>query len=111
VRAFNLPCTTNNSDTLQQIILKATVFRFEELGFEEVEDDFYKVFFREVEIGEFDVEALRFRPALMALYRDRTKQSSRPCTSQSVAKYCFATQAKRCGVSAVIASENVWPAA
>jgi hypothetical protein len=38
------------------------VFRFEELGLEEVEDRFYKVFFREVEIGEFDVEALRFRP-------------------------------------------------
>ena len=38
------------------------VFRFEELGLEEVEEDFYKVFFREVEIGEFDVEALRFRP-------------------------------------------------
>jgi hypothetical protein len=38
------------------------VFRFEELGLEEVEDRFYEVFFREVEIGEFDVEALRFRP-------------------------------------------------
>jgi hypothetical protein len=38
------------------------VFRFEELGFEEVEDRFYKVFFRELGIGEFDVEALRFRP-------------------------------------------------
>jgi len=38
------------------------VFRFEELGFEEVQEDFYKVFFRDVEIGEFDVEALRFRP-------------------------------------------------
>jgi hypothetical protein len=25
-----------------------------------VEDGFYKVLFREVEIGEFDVEALRF---------------------------------------------------
>lgn len=38
------------------------VFRFEDLGFELVAEDFYKVFFREVEIGEFDVEALRFRP-------------------------------------------------
>ena len=36
------------------------VSRFEEFGFEEVEDGFYKVLFREVEIGEFDVEALRF---------------------------------------------------
>jgi len=39
------------------------VFRFEEVGLEEVEDRIYKVFFREVEIGELDVEALRFRPA------------------------------------------------
>jgi len=38
------------------------VFRFEELGFEQVRDAFYKVFFRAIEIGEFDVEALRFRP-------------------------------------------------
>ena len=38
------------------------VFRFEELGFEEVQEDFYKVFFRDIEIGEFEVEALRFRP-------------------------------------------------
>ena len=43
----------------------AEIFRLEELGFEEVEDGFYKVFFREVEIGEFDVEALRFRPTSM----------------------------------------------
>lgn len=42
------------------------VFRFEELGFEEVQEDFYKVFFRDVEIGEFDVEALRFRPVQMS---------------------------------------------
>jgi transposase InsO family protein len=38
------------------------VFRFEDLGFELVAEDFYRVFFREIEIGEFDVEALRFRP-------------------------------------------------
>jgi hypothetical protein len=38
------------------------VFRFEDLGFELVAEDFYKVFFREIEIGEFDAEALRFRP-------------------------------------------------
>ncbi len=41
------------------------VFRFENLGLELVAEDFYKVFFREVEIGEFDVEALRFRPMQM----------------------------------------------
>jgi hypothetical protein len=38
------------------------VFRFEDLGFELVDEDLYKVFFREIEIGEFDVEDLRFRP-------------------------------------------------
>jgi hypothetical protein len=38
------------------------VIRFEEIGLEEIEEGFYKVFFREVEIGEFDAEALRFRP-------------------------------------------------
>jgi hypothetical protein len=38
------------------------VFRFEDLGFELVAEDFYKVFFRHIEIGEFDVEALLFRP-------------------------------------------------
>jgi len=37
------------------------VFRFEILGFEQVDEDFYRVYFRDVEIGEFDAEALRFR--------------------------------------------------
>jgi hypothetical protein len=31
-----------------------------------VAEDFYRVFFRDLEIGEFDVEALRFRPVQMA---------------------------------------------
>src|SRR5271154_4412314 len=38
------------------------VFRFEVLGLEQVDEDFYKVYFRDVQIGEFDAEALRFRP-------------------------------------------------
>jgi hypothetical protein len=38
------------------------VLRFEILGFEQVDENFYKVYFRDVEIGEFDAEALRFRP-------------------------------------------------
>jgi hypothetical protein len=29
------------------------VFRFEILGFEQVEEDFYEVYFRDLEIGEF----------------------------------------------------------
>lgn len=38
------------------------VFRFEDLGFKLVAEAFYTVYFRGIEIGEFDVEALRFRP-------------------------------------------------
>jgi hypothetical protein len=43
-------------------IFVSEVFRFEILGFEHIDEDFYKVYFRDVEIGEFDAEALRFRP-------------------------------------------------
>jgi hypothetical protein len=37
------------------------VFRFEELAFEMVRPGLYRVFFREMEIGEFNVEELHFR--------------------------------------------------
>ena len=47
--------------------MRREVFRFEDLGFEPVAEDFYNVFFREVEIGEFDVEGRRFRTAPRAL--------------------------------------------
>jgi hypothetical protein len=43
-------------------VFVSQVLRFEDLGFELVAEDFYKVFFRDVEIGEFDAEALRLRP-------------------------------------------------
>jgi hypothetical protein len=43
------------------------VFRFEELGFEMVRQGFYRVFFRDLEIGEFNVEELRFRTARRAV--------------------------------------------
>jgi hypothetical protein len=49
-------------------IFISEVLRFEGLGFELVAEDFYKVFFPDLEIGEFDAEALRFRPAPV-LYR------------------------------------------
>jgi hypothetical protein len=39
------------------------VFRFEELAFELITPGFYRVFFREMEIGELNVEELRFRAA------------------------------------------------
>ncbi len=44
-------------------IFISEVFRFEELAFELVTPDFYKVFFRDMEIGELNVEELRFRAA------------------------------------------------
>jgi len=39
------------------------VFRFEELGFELITPGFYKVFFRNMEIGKLNIEELRFRAA------------------------------------------------
>ncbi len=55
----------NNSDDIswhKDRVFISEVFRFEDLGFEMVGEHFYKVFFRDLEIGELDVEALRFRP-------------------------------------------------
>jgi hypothetical protein len=39
------------------------VFRFEELGFELSTPGFYRVFVRNLEIGELNAEELRFRSA------------------------------------------------
>ena len=44
-------------------IFISEVFRFEELGFELTTPGLYKVFFRDMEIGEFNTEELRFRAA------------------------------------------------
>ena len=44
-------------------IFISDVFRFEELGFESVTPGFYRVFFRDLEIGELNTEELRFRAA------------------------------------------------
>lgn len=55
----------NNSGDIswhKERVFISEVFRFEDLGFELVAEDFYKVFFREIEIGGFDVEELRFWP-------------------------------------------------
>ena len=61
---FELRRVNNSGDISWQEsrVFISEVFRFETLGFEQVDDDFYKVYFRDVEIGEFDAEALRFRP-------------------------------------------------
>ena len=39
------------------------VFRLEELGFELITPGFYRVFFRDMEIGELNVKEHRFRAA------------------------------------------------
>jgi hypothetical protein len=44
-------------------IFISEVFRLEELGFESIAPGFYRVFFRDMEIGELNVEELRFRAA------------------------------------------------
>jgi len=50
-------------EAMVRFILLANGASFFILGpFEQVEEDFYKIYFRDVEIGEFDAEALRFRP-------------------------------------------------
>jgi len=55
----------NNGDISWQRrrVFISEVFRFEEIGLEHVGEDLYKVFFHDVELGQFDAEALRFRPA------------------------------------------------
>lgn len=37
------------------------VFSFEDLGFEEMDEDFFRVYFRDIELGELDVSEMRFR--------------------------------------------------
>jgi hypothetical protein len=44
-------------------IFISEVFRFEELALELVTPGFYRVFFRDMEIRELNVEELRFRAA------------------------------------------------
>jgi hypothetical protein len=43
------------------------VFRFEELAFELITPGLYRVFFRDMEIGELNAEELRFRAARRAV--------------------------------------------
>jgi hypothetical protein len=40
------------------------VFRGEDIGLEKVEENLYRIYFCNLEIGEFDVSDLRFRPGL-----------------------------------------------
>jgi hypothetical protein len=45
----------------QDRIFISQVFSFEDLGFEEMDEDFFRVYFRDIELGELDVAELRFR--------------------------------------------------
>jgi hypothetical protein len=60
------------------------VFRFEVLGFEQVDEDFYNVYFRDVEIGEFNVEALRFRPVQVMRRMSHRRSVVTICSMDSV---------------------------
>jgi hypothetical protein len=55
----------NNSGDISwhKNIFISEVFRLEELAFEWITPAFYRVFFRDMEIGELNVEELRFRAA------------------------------------------------
>ena len=39
------------------------VFSFEDLGFEEMDEEIFRVYFREIELGELDVTGLRLDPS------------------------------------------------
>ena len=45
------------------ISIYSEVFRFEELAFELITPGFYRVFFRDIEVGELNEKELRFRAA------------------------------------------------
>lgn len=59
---YLIRCQIVSRMDLSRVRAICEVFRFEILDFEQVDEDFYKVYFRDVEIGEFDAQALRFRP-------------------------------------------------
>jgi len=58
-----LPRVNNSGDVSwhKNRVFISEVFRFEELGFELIRPGLYRVFFRNLEIGELNAEELRFR--------------------------------------------------
>ena len=57
----------NQMARLYRIVAIPQVFRFEELGVELITPGLYRVFFRDMEIGEFSSEEMRFRAARRVL--------------------------------------------
>ncbi|MBB5064944.1 hypothetical protein [Granulicella mallensis] len=51
-----------SSALLRSATFISQVFPFEDLGFEEMDEEIFRVYFREIEPGELDVTELRFRP-------------------------------------------------
>jgi hypothetical protein len=45
-------------------VFVSEVFRNEEIGLEQMDEDVHRVFFRNTELGEFNSSDMRFRPAL-----------------------------------------------
>jgi hypothetical protein len=45
-------------------VFVSEVFRNEEIGLEQMDEDVHRVFFCNTELGEFDSSEMRFRPAL-----------------------------------------------
>jgi hypothetical protein len=44
----------------KSVFFISQVFSFEDLGFEEMDEDIFRVYFRDIELGELDVAELRF---------------------------------------------------
>ena len=47
-------------------VFVSEVFRNEEIGLEQMDDEFHRVFFCKTELGEFNSQEMRFRPVLRA---------------------------------------------
>ncbi len=59
----------NNSGDMswhQGRVFVSEVFRNEEIGLEQMDEDVYRVFFLNTELGEFNSSDMRFRPAIRA---------------------------------------------
>jgi hypothetical protein len=48
------------------LVFVSEVFRNEEIGLEQMDEDVHRVFFCNTELGEFNSSEMRFRPAIRA---------------------------------------------
>ena len=54
--------TSGDISSHKDRVFISQVFSFEDLGFEEMAEEIFRVYFREIEVGGLDVTELRFRP-------------------------------------------------